>query len=166
MVVSKGFSSFNSSSNTYLPRYPAVGTYHVLYRDENSEAPAIVKYENVGRSVTFAAFGGDDIERSPNYFGKFTGTDEFRTLFINSVTWIWDTEEKYDTSMSSAEQFFEDREEEKEEILKEASRLDQKAKNARTARFIMTFVLAGIAVVAVYWLTFVRNVKAGNQEQD
>ena len=156
--------SFNGSSNTYLPRYPEVGTYKVLYRDENSGAPAIVKYENVGKSVTFAAFGGDDIERSPNYFGKFTGTDEFRTLFTNSVAWIWNSEEKYETSMSSAEQFFNDREDERAGILEEASRLDQKAKNARRTRFIMTFVLAGIGVVAVYWLTFVRTPGAGKPE--
>jgi hypothetical protein len=156
--------SFNGSSNTYLPRSPAVGTYKVLYRDENSGAPAIVKYENVGKSMTFAAFGGDDIERSPNYFGKFTSTDEFRTLFTNSVSWVWNAEEKYQASMDTAEQFFKAREDEKTDILEEASRLDKKAKNARTTRFIMTFVLTGIGVVAVYWLTFVRTPGAGKPE--
>jgi hypothetical protein len=156
--------SFNLSSNTYLPRSPAVGTCKVLYRDEKSGAPAIVKYENVGKSVAFAAFGADDIEISPNHFRKFIDTDEFRTLFTNSVAWVWNAEEKYETSMNTAEQFFEDRENEKAEILEEASRLDKKAKNARTTRFILTFVLAGIGIVAVYWLTFVRTSMAGQKE--
>ncbi len=148
--------SFNSSSNSYLPRYPEEGEHSVLYKDVKSGAPTIVKYQNVGVSVTFACFGGDDFERGPSYHGHFTGTEEFKKLFTNAVAWVWGTEEKYAKSTEEAARYFEEADEERQSALQEGRDLERQARNRRTSRSIIILTMAFIGVLAVYWLTFAR----------
>jgi len=61
----------------YLPRQPEEGTYKILFKDAETGAPTVVKYQNGGCSVTFASFVGEDQEGSFGYFGRFTETKEF-----------------------------------------------------------------------------------------
>ncbi|MBU7004224.1 MAG: hypothetical protein HXS50_01560, partial [Theionarchaea archaeon] len=144
-----------------LPKLPEEGDYKVLFREEETGAPTMIKYENVGVSITFACFGGDDFERGASYHGRFTGSDEFIELFTNSVVWLWNNEGKYEESMQRATQYFAQQDEELEGVLQRGRDLEKKAESGRTLRTILILVFAGLGTVAVYWATFVRKPEVG-----
>ena len=153
--------SFNGTGNAYLPRRPETGEYKVLFREESMGAPAAVKYEDKGASVTFACFGGDDLERGVNYYGRFSKTKEFRTIFSNSVYWAWTNEKKYDESMSEAEGFYSEESQKIQEARRSGQELERKERGERELRLILTVMVAGLGVVVVYWGTFVRSGRDG-----
>jgi hypothetical protein len=149
--------SFNGSSNTYLPKYPEEGEYKVLFREEKTGAPTMIKYENVGVSVTFACFGGGDFERGVSFHGLFTSSKEFVTLYTNSIVWLWNNEGKYEISMERATQYFAEQDEELQRALQKGKDLEKKAGSWRTIRTILILLFAVVGIVAVYWATFVRQ---------
>jgi len=153
--------SFNAANNSYAPKSPAVGEYKVLFREKSSGAPSIVKYRNKGVSVTFASFGADDYQVGYNYFGRFTNTTEFRTLFTNAVSWVWNAESKYNTSMTKAAEYYAESRQDLVKVKAEAERIQTKSKQAKLLRTIMTLVVAGAACIAVYYVTFVKAPKPG-----
>jgi hypothetical protein len=149
--------SYNGSSNTYLPRYPEIGDYKVLFREAKTGAPTMIKYEAKGVSVSFPCFAGDDFERSLAYFGRFTSTDEFRMLFTNALEWVWENENKYDGSMEKATQFFEAEDAELRNALQESRDLTRASRTDRNLRSILIIGIASVAAVAVYWVAFLRG---------
>lgn len=149
--------SYNGSANAYLPRHPEGGHYKIVYTEAKTGAPAIVKYEKDGVSVTFACFGGDDIEKGANYFGKFADTTEFRQLFTNSAVWAWEHESKFEGSMSRFEAYHETAAAELASVLEEAEDLERASSQQRLLRTVVTIALAGVGVVLVYWATFIRS---------
>jgi hypothetical protein len=148
--------SFDIMENAYVPRYPEEGEYKVLFREENTGAPSIVKYTNTGVSVTFASFAGDDHVPSYSYYAGFTETDAFRTLFTNAVHWIWTNEDKYERHMTEAGSFYEDQRDALQLVKEEAEGMQSGAKTSRLARMVLTLALAGLACAGIYWVTFVR----------
>lgn len=153
--------SFNPANNTYAPKSPAVGEYKVLFREKGSGAPSIVKYRNKGVSVTFASFGADDFPTGYNYFRRFTNTTEFRTLFTNAVSWVWNAESKYDASMAKAAEYYGESRRDLDRVKEEAQRIQRRSKDAKLFRTIITLVVAGAACIAVYYVTFVKAPKPG-----
>jgi hypothetical protein len=149
--------SYNSSSNTYLPKGAEEGDYKVLFREEKTGAPTMIKYENVGVSITFACFGADDIERGVSYHGRFTSSEEFIELFTNSIVWLYNNEGKYEKSMQRATQYFAKQDEELQSMLQRGKDLERKAESGRTLRTILILVFAAVGIVAVYWATFLRQ---------
>jgi hypothetical protein len=146
--------SFNKTARTYLPRFPEAGDYRILYREEQTGAPSLVKYENGGVSVAFASFGGDDFERGFAYYGHYADTNEFRTLFTNAVYWVWTNEGKYDLHHNRALSFYEDRREDIMRVRTEAEDTETRTRNNRNLRIVLTLALAAVACIGTYWATF------------
>lgn len=157
LSAQKLFLSMDPHTGKYLPRFPDQGEYKVLFREEGTGAPSMIKSENKGVSITFACFGGDDFERGVNYFGRFTNTTEFRKLFTNSFNWIWANENKYEAAISEAKDYFERREQEILEYRDAADKIRMKVNNARLIRTVLTITFAAGAITCVYWITFVRG---------
>jgi len=149
--------SFNGSANKYLPQYPEEGSYKILYREANTGAPTIFKYENVGVSMTFACFAGEDFERGPSYHGRFTSDEIFIKLFTNSVAWVWENENKFEESMEGARQYFEDEDQKRQDAIQGGKDLNSRAETGRTIRTVLIIAFAVIGVIAVYWVTFTRK---------
>lgn len=150
--------SMDSASKSYLPRTPSEGEYKVLFRELTSGAPSVVKYRNGGASVTFAGFAGDDLEKAFSYFGRFTSTLEFRTLFTNAVYWAWTNEQRYDVVNSWASGY-DQRLQEIEDARAKAEARSEKRESGRVLQVALTVVLSAVAIAGVYWLTFVKPSK-------
>jgi len=148
--------SLNATTNLYAPKRPAVGEYKVLFREKNTGAPSIVKYRNRGVSVTFASFGADDYEAGYNYYGRFTNTTEFRTLFTNAVSWVWNSESKFATSLAKASEHYEESRRDLARIKEEAEKLRERSKNAKLIRTIFISAAAGAACIVVYYFAFTK----------
>lgn len=146
--------SFNKTTNSYVPRVPESGSYRVLYREKETGAPSVVKYESTGASVTFASFGGDDFESGFAYHGLYSYREEFRALFANSVFWVWTNEVKNGPSMETAVEFYQYMQEDISTVREEALRNDSRARNNLNFRIILTIGLALIGSVIVYRVTF------------
>jgi len=140
---------FNRTSGMRLPPVPK-GKLTVLYRESTSHAPALVAYEERGVSVTFGCFDGNSVTRAPTYFRRFTDQQEFRTLFKNSVYWVWKNEHRYEGTLKKA----------REEFLREDEDLKGvRARTERSDRARQTFLLArssGIVIlmlvsIAIIW---------------
>ena len=91
-----------------------------------------------------------------SYHGRFTGSDDFITLFTNSVFWLWNNEDKYEESMQRATQYFAQQNEELQGALQRGKDLEKKAESGRTLRTILILVFAGVGMVTAYWATFLR----------
>jgi len=154
--------SYNGTGNSYLPRRPESGEYKVLYREESTGAPAVVKYKADGVSVTFACFGGDDFERGVNYYGRFSKTEEFRTLFSNSVYWVWMNERKYDQAVKDAEKFYVSQAQMIQDARRKGEELEKEDRRSRQLRSLVTIIVALLASALVYWGTFVRGRQEGS----
>lgn len=149
--------SWNITTGAYWPRRPEQGDWTVLYRDSAYGAPAVVAYKGNGSSVTFATFGGEDFERGFGYYGHFTASEEFRTLFSNSVNWLWKVEHRYNDSMAEAIAFFEDRREFEQQVQENASYQMEKSGKSRMVQIILTLVLAVSSSLLIYWAVLVRS---------
>jgi len=146
--------SRNLSTNEYLPMTPVAGAYKVLFREASTGAPSVVKYDHSGVSVTFACFGGDDFARGFNYYGRFSQTAEFKTLFTRAVEWVWSNERKYEKSLNESSGYFAGQEEELRSLMDGGRKLQARAEQRRLATAIVTIALAGIAIVVVHRVTF------------
>ncbi len=146
--------SRNLSTNDYLPKVPQAGIYKVLFREASTGAPSVVKYDHSGVSVTFACFGGDDLPRGFNYYGRFAERAEFKTLFTRAVQWVWFNERKYEKSMKESSDHFADQEEELRSLMEGARKIEARAGQRRLATAIVTITLAGFAIALVYRATF------------
>ena len=116
----------------------------------------MVKYRKGGVSVSFASFGGDDLETGYNYFKGFSQNQIFRTLFANSVFWVWDNENKYDEHIERATQFYENARESLNRVQQEAEDLSGSARSSRMIRIFFSLAGALILCISIYWLTFIR----------
>ena len=152
--------SCDPASKEYVPKTPKTGEYKVLFRENKTGAPSVIKYRKEGASVIFSCFAGDDQESGAGYFGRFTGTTEFRELFTNAVYWVWANEEKYDESMSMAAGY-KGRQDEIQEIREKAEKRDQEEANAWMLQMVLTLSLSAVAIFGVYWFTFVKSPKSG-----
>jgi hypothetical protein len=136
-------------SGALIPPEPT-GKLTVVYREPGKDAPAVVVYEDSGVSVTFGGFAGDSIERVPTYYGLFTSQEEFRTLFTNSVIWVWENEDRYDATLADACDQFAVGSADRSTVIEEAKAAENRRANFQMARsvVVVTLVIAGIAVVA------------------
>ncbi len=148
--------SWNKSTGKHVPKGPEVGDWTVLYRDSVCRAPAIVAYEGNGTSVTFATFGGEDFERGSGYYGLFSATEEFRTLFARAVDWVWRRERKYQSSIVEAERLFEARREKEKDVRERASEESRESEKARLIQVALTVALAAVSCIAIYWVALLR----------
>jgi hypothetical protein len=148
--------SYDSSANQYLPTAPEEGEYKILYREETSGAPSLVKYRNGGVSVTFACFGADDFERGANYYGRFTNATEFRTLFTRALNWVWNDESKYDSSTLQVGEYFQEKNDNLTSAKGRAEDLLASAKMQRITGIALTVALAAVGIAVVYWATFLK----------
>lgn len=166
--ISQGMSSFtiphhrfilhrNTSTSSFEEKRPESGEYKVLFTEQGTGAPLVIKYRDEGVSVTFATFGGDDIERSQGYFGLFVDDPTFRTLFTNSLYWVWMNERKLQNSLSKAEQFYQERADNLDSLRRAADDRERTADLARLLRNLLAVVGGSIGCAVVYWLTFVRK---------
>jgi len=140
----------------YLPRQPEEGTYKILFKDAETGAPTVVKYQNGGCSVTFASFVGEDQEGSFGYFGRFTETKEFSTLLRNAVYWVWTNEKRYDGLVSWI-QGYSDRRMEQDEMRQQAEERERREQQAWVLRSILVSALAAAGVALVFRATFWRK---------
>jgi len=165
--ISQGISSFSvpqhkvilhfkASTNRFELRYPDSGKYKVLFSEENTGAPVVIKYEDEGVSVTFASFGGEDVVRSPGYYGLFVDQPEFKRLFTNSLYWVWNNEHKFENSVETASRFYRERSEHVEELRRASAERERRAETGRLIKVALTILVAGGACLAVYWTTFLR----------
>ncbi len=153
---SKLILSTDVTKKHYLPRQPEKGTYKVLFRDAETGAPTVVKYQNGGCSVTFASFVGEDQEGSFGYFGRFTKTKEFSTLFRNAVYWVWTNEKRYDALVSWI-QGYSDRRMEQDEMRQQAEERERREQQEWVLRSILVSALAAAGVALVFRATFWRK---------
>jgi hypothetical protein len=149
--------SFNGTANSYQPMAPEEGDYKVLCREETTGAPAVVKYRNEGVSVTFAMFGGDDFERGRSYYRLFIDEPEFKTLFTNSLYWVWNAEGKFEESVQKASALVEQEGEQLEEVRAQAQAQARRAKNAALMRSVGAVGGAVVSCAIVFWISFVRE---------
>jgi len=156
--------SFSSSKNAYEPLFPETGDYKILFKESSTGAPAVVKYEERGVSVTFATFGADEFERGPAYYGLFVNRAEFRTLFTNSLHWVWENEHRYEQSVQDAKGFYSERSDHIDQVKDDAETQERKAENARTIRLVATLLLAVLGCIAVVWITFLRKPEGADRE--
>ncbi len=167
--ISKGFGNFtiedqklvlskDSASKLYVPRVPSEGEYKVLFRELTTRAPSVVRYRNGGVSVTFACFAGDDLKNAFSYFGRFTSTPEFETLFTNAAYWAWNNEQRYDAATSWASGY-DQRFQEIEDARADAEARSQRRESGRLMQVVLTMVLSAAAIAGVYWLIFVKPSK-------
>jgi len=166
--ISQGISSFdithqkfilhrNSSTGSFEEKRPGSGEYKVLFTERSTGAPLVIKYRDEGVSVTFATFGGDDIVRSPGYFGLFVGEPTFKALFTNSLYWVWTNEQKLQQGVAKAEQFYQRRAEELASLRRAAEDRETAADLARLLKNAFAILGGSIACALVYWLTFLRK---------
>ncbi len=148
--------SVDPVTKAYLPRTPPEGEYKVLYRELSSGAPSVVRYHNRGASVTFACFAGDDTEKGFSYFGRFTSTPEFRTLFTNAVYWAWNNEKRYEAAMSWSSGHAQ-RLREIEDAAERARERRRRREYGRILQVALTAILSAAAAIGVYWATFVKT---------
>jgi hypothetical protein len=144
------------STREFRQRYPESGEYKLLFTEENSGAPAIIKYRDRGVSVTFTTFGGDDESRGPSYHGLFVDQPEFKTLFTNSLYWVWENEEKFQESVEKAAEYYQSGDEHLDEVQTAAERAEKGKEMFRLIRDVTVVLAAGICCVAIYWATFIR----------
>ena len=166
--ISQGVSSFtvpqhklilhiDPSTKEFLQKYPESGDYRVLFTEETTGAPAVIKYRDEGVSVTFATFGGDDVTRGPSYHALFVDQPEFVTLFTNSLQWIWDNEEKFQNSIEKAAEYYQNTADHIEQVQDSAKRAEDTAEMLRMVRNVAVVLGAGISCTAIYWATFIRG---------
>ncbi len=146
--------SFSVANNSYAPRYPEKGNYKVLYREELTRAPSIIKYVNEGISVTFACFAGEDIQRAVDYYGHFTGTPQFQSLLSNAALSVWNNEKKYTSSLQVSQTAYSSMSTHLAELRETASKRRRAEMTARGIRVTLTVLLAAVAIGVVYRLTF------------
>ena len=145
--------SFNKTTNSYVPRFPDSGDFKILYRENQTGAPSIVKYEKEGVSVTFASFGGDDFEKGFAYYGSYADTVEFRTLFTNAAYWVWTNERKFDVHNGQALSYYEDQQQDLIRVREEVEDAKSRTSSNRNLRLILTLLLAALGCIGVYWAT-------------
>lgn len=148
---------FNTTANEIQTRRPESGEYKILFSEKSTGAPAMVKYHDQGFSITFATFGGDDFHRAPSYYGLFVDEPEFKTLFTNSLEWVWNSEQRYENSIAQASRFYQNRKEHLDELQEAADRRERKAENMDLIRNISAILGAAIGCIIIYWATFFRN---------
>ena len=149
--------NFNSSTSSYQPIYPNAGDYRILFKEETTGAPAVIVYRNEGVSVAFATFGGEDFERSPGYYGLFVDEPEFKTLFTNSLYWVWSNEHKFEEAVQDASDFFNRKADHLEQVKDRAGAQERKAKNASLMRSVAAVAGGAIACMALFWITFIKK---------
>ncbi len=93
-----------------------------------------------------------------SYFGRFTSTPEFKTLFTNAVYWAWNNERRHEAA-PSWDFGYDLRLQEIEDARAEAEARSEKRESRRILQVALTVVLSAAAIAGVYWLTFVKPSK-------
>jgi len=149
------------STKKFEEARPASGAYKVLFREGQTGAPLVVKYSREGVSVAFATFAGDEIERSPSYYGLFVDRPEFIKLFTNSLYWLWSNEKKFQRSMEAAEGFYNQTVLHVQSMRMQSLRRERQQRLLQTLRSVLSIIGAVAGCVIVYWATFLKSVQGG-----
>jgi len=166
--ISQGMSNFsmphhrfilhwNGLTDSFEERRPESGEYKVLFAEQSTGAPLVIKYRDEGVSVTLATFGADDIERSPGYFGLFVDEPAFKTLFANSLYWVWTNEQKFQKGLEKAERFYQQSADQVGSLRRAAQDRESAADLARLLKNVLAILGGCIGSGVVYWLTFLRG---------
>ncbi len=150
--------SYNKSTESYEERWAKSGEFKVLFREASTGAPLMVKYRDQGVSISFATFGGDDVQKSPSYHGLFVNRSEFQTLLTNSLYWIWTSEGKFEEGLARAQQYYRDRADHIDSLRQASEKRERAAARARLSRNVAAIAGGCIGCAGVYWLTFRRKV--------
>jgi hypothetical protein len=132
----------------------AEGQVTILYRESTRSAPALVLHSGKGVCVTFAGFTGDSIEGVPTYFGHFTGQDEFRQLFSNSVFHVWNEESRFDETVARWESESAEYESDLADIQEDIERASENRQLMLYLRYISSAVIAVVAIAIIYLYCF------------
>ena len=147
------------STKKFEEESPNSGAYKVLFREGQTGAPLMVKYSKEGVSVAFATFAGDEIERSPSYYGLFVDRPEFIKLFTNSLYWIWSNEKKFQRSVEAAKGFYNQTALHVQSMRMQALRRERQQRLLQRLRSVLSVVGAVFGCALVYWATFLKSVQ-------
>ncbi len=156
----EGYLAFYSSdrSGNYV-EIPAPGTRHVLYEGDKG-APLIVAHElaDGGASVAFPGLTVQDNPDRNNYFGYLTEREEFRELFINSLSWTIDNSPRYSRLKEISEEALSDEVSRRADLAQEAEELQNRIEKRRLLRLGFLWAV-GIAVslVIVFKVVLIRD---------
>ncbi len=148
------------------PPKPAEGEVTFVYKTKvkgspykDGMVPAVIAYENGGRSVTLPAFG--DTERGgPDDYRAVISDPNFQTLFKNSLKWVAERgKASYQGRLEEFKSRIDASQEEKLRLREEADKWKKKASLRRTTKLAVFTILAIVAIVAVYKLTFKAEVE-------
>ena len=138
---------------------PANGTRHVLYVAENG-APLVVAYKanGGGASVAFPGLTVQEGEGRDNYYGYLFEREQFTELFLNSLKWAIDNSPRFERLKDTAASRLEAEASRREELAREAERLQRRVKTRRYIRLAILW-LVGIAFCSVvtYKVILVRE---------
>jgi len=143
---------------------PEHGKLTVVYRTkvsgssyEDEMAPAVITYENGGRSVTFPAFGLTE-RGGPDDYSSVVYDHSFQKLLTNSLKWV--AEKGKETSQKRLEDSksrIDSMESDKAALKEEATGWKKRKSQGRMIRLAVLTALGIVAIVVVYRITFLSN---------
>lgn len=139
----------------YLAIQPEKGDYTMVYSDDDIGAPLVVIYEENGTSVTFA--GTDQIsinDVDDSYYGNFLDDENFKTMFQNSVYYVWSKETKYENAMARATEEFNKMQQEEDDLKARVEESQKKEKNAKLLRSVLLIVVGVVLIVVISYFCF------------
>ncbi len=146
------------------PPKPPAGTLNVVYKVkekkscyEDGMVPAVIAYENVGRSVTFPAVGLNE-RGGPGDYSAVVYDPNFQTMFKNCVRWAAESgKTSYQQRMDDFNLQISMFEDERAKLMEEASDWKKKSSQRRMIRLALFTVLGLVAIGVVYRVTFVSS---------
>jgi len=116
--------------------------------------PAVIAYENGGRSVTLPAFGVTE-RGGPDDYRAVISDPNFQTLFKNSLKWVAERgKTSYQGRLDEFKSRIDESQKEKLRLREEADKWKKKASLRRTTRLAVFTILGIVAIAVVYKLTF------------
>jgi len=155
------WSSLAGQTKAKDPPKPAAGTMAVVYKTqevkssyEDGMVPAVIAYENVGRSVILPAFGLTE-RGGPDDYSAVVYDPGFQALLRNCVKWTAEagrstSQQRMEALKSSLDAF----QQQKAELAKEASDWKRRSSQGRIIRVGLFTVLGLAGIAVVYRLTF------------
>ena len=159
----------NCSRLVTEPPSPPEGSIKVVFKTKEKNTcyaddmiPAVVAYENVGRSVSMPAFGLTERKGADDYSGVVYDP-QFQTFFLNSLRWAAEAgAASYEERMDELESRVATCEQERANLIEEASDWKKKASSGRTLRLAIFTILGVLGIAVVYRLTFMSGEGEGD----
>ncbi len=155
------WSSLAGETKARDPPKPSVGTMAVVYKTQEAKSsyedgmvPAVIAYEDAGRSVVLPAFGLTE-RGGPDDYSGVVYNPEFQALLKSCLRWTAErgrttSQQRMEALKSSLDAF----QRKKAELAKEASEWRKKSSQRRIIRLALFTALGLVAIAVVYRLTF------------